>query len=110
MSLESHPNLHAVKFAMSVCVPAFRERELGKHDKEGILLAYQESLRGKATKENVPDIEPMVDRVIEIINKQKAFGERLLEPRGEQIKDTIVNFVSAVETMVDAATEAESDD
>jgi len=103
MSIERHPNLHAVKFAMSICVPAFSEGELGTATRVKILDAYYNSLRGNATREKVPPIDSMVDRLVQEINKQKRTEQRMLEGRGEEVKDIIVNFVSAVETLVDAA-------
>jgi len=112
MSIEQHPNLHAVKLAMSVCVPTFRhpglnhsagtsEDEFKNHVRD----EYYRSLRGKATKENAPNIDRLIDFTYEQIVKLANKGERELKNYGDEIKDLIVHFVSAVETLVDRAVE-----
>ena len=112
MSIENHPNLHAIKLAMSACVMAFRNPGLNHSAgpsedefKDYVQHEYYRSLRGGATAEIAPDITSLVDFLYEQIVKWRDKGERDLVGYGDEIKDLIVNFVYAVETLVDEAVE-----
>lgn len=80
MSLENHPNLHAVQLCTLIASRYFsRGTLLGA--KEHIMDGFHSCLRGKATIENVPDISSKIEKLINdsVVMDSEEFQQRFLD-------------------------------
>jgi hypothetical protein len=81
MSIENHPNLHSVNLCRFIAVRYFKYGTLNGRKTE-IYDCLMECLRGRATKENIPDFSKSIDSLIELsenIQDEEHFRECLLD-------------------------------
>jgi hypothetical protein len=94
MSLENHPNLHAVQFCTLIASKYFSKGSL-LGEKENIVSNFHRCLRGKANASNVPDISKKIDILIG--------NSAVMEP--DEFQEHFLDWLLDIENFVDFVVE-----
>lgn len=100
MSIDAHPNLHAVKLTVELCKIVFGEHRLPEESE--VLIAYANSLRGKAKAEYEIQIVGMIENLrvlLEVGFRQIKDGRE--EEGVDSLKRFIGSFVCEVSERLD---------